>query len=165
MQMQSRSFRYFQPKPASPSYRDFWDPLSIPPDWNHSVEQKPEQPEPENISQLLLEKFQKIIGYTNESYTYQAFRSYEQDNLAKTQHLKAFKKILVVSYNLIENGYFEAEHNKLKEIYKKVDGKPKSNDFVPHDKAVHLALMLQDLISSFGFEDKPVKNLKKYDCF
>lgn len=129
------------------------------------IEQKPEQPEPGNLSQLLLEKLQKIIDYTNESYTYQAFRSYEQDKLSKNQRLKAFKKMLVVSYNLIENGYFEAAHNKLNEIYKKVDGKPKSNDFVPSDKAAHLASMLQDLIGSFGFEDKPVENLKKYHGF
>ena len=33
------------------------------------VDQKPEQPEPDNISELLLEKLQKIIDYTNESYT------------------------------------------------------------------------------------------------
>ena len=125
------------------------------------VEQKPEQPEPGNISQLLLEKLQKIIDYTNESTIYQAFRSYEQDKLPENQRLKAFKKMLVVSYNLIENGYLEAAHNKLKEIYKKVDGKPQSNDFVSSDKASNLASMLQDLIDSFGFEDKPVKNLKK----
>jgi hypothetical protein len=122
------------------------------------VEQKPEQPEPVDISQLLLEKLQKIIDYTNESYTYQAFRSYEQDKFSENQHLKAFKKMLAVSYNLIENGYFEAAYNKLKEIYKKVDGKPQSNNFVSSDKAAHLALMLQDLIGSFGFKEKPVKN-------
>ncbi len=39
------------------------------------IDQKPEQPEPENISQLLLEKLQKIIAYTNESYAYQTFKS------------------------------------------------------------------------------------------
>jgi hypothetical protein len=33
------------------------------------VEQEPEQSDPDNISQLLLEKLQKIIDYTNESYT------------------------------------------------------------------------------------------------
>ena len=125
------------------------------------VEQEPEQPAPDNISKQLLEKLQKIIDYTNESYTYQTFRSYEQDKLSERLRLKAFKKMLVVSYNLIENGYFEAAHNKLNEIYKKVDGKPESNDFVPSEKSAHLASMLQDLISSFGFEDKPVKNLKK----
>ena len=129
------------------------------------VEQKPEQPEPGNISQLLLEKLQKIIDYTNESTIYLAFRSYEQDKLPENQRLKAFKKMLVVSYNLIENGYLEAAHNKLKEIYKKVDGKPQSNDFVSSNKAAHLASMLQDLISSFGFEDKPIENLTKYHGF
>jgi hypothetical protein len=124
------------------------------------VEQKPEPPEPENISQLLLEKLQKIIDYTNESYTYQAFRSYEQDKLSE-RRLKAFKKMLVVSYHLIENGHFEAAHNKLREICKKVDGKPKSNDFVPSDNAAHLALMIHDLIASFDFQYKQVKKSKK----
>lgn len=121
------------------------------------VEQKPEPPEPENISQLLLEKLQKIIDYTNESYTYQAFRSYEQGKLSE-RRLKAFKKMLVVSYHLIENGHFEAAHNKLKEIYKKADGKPESNDFVSSEKAAQLALMIHDLIASFDFEDKQAKN-------
>lgn len=76
------------------------------------VDQKPEQPEPDNISELLLEKLQKIIDYTNESYTYRAFKSYEQDKLSET-HLKAFKKMIVVSYQFIENSHFEAAHNKL----------------------------------------------------
>jgi hypothetical protein len=124
------------------------------------VEQKPEPPEPENISQLLLEKLQKIIAYTNESYTYQAFKSYEQDKLSE-RRLKAFKKMLVVSYHLIENDHFEAAHNKLREIYKKVDGKPESNDFVSSEKAAQLALMIHDLIASFDFQYKQVKKSKK----
>ena len=121
------------------------------------VEQEPEQPGPDNISQLLLEKLQKIIDYTNESYKYQAFRSTEQDSLGE-RRFKAFKKMLVVSYNLIDNGHFGAAHNKLKEVYKKADGKTDSNDFVPTEKATQLSLMLQDLIDSFGFEDKQAKN-------
>ena len=124
------------------------------------VEQEPEQSDPDNISQLLLEKLQKIIDYTNESYTYQAFRSTEQDSLGE-RRFKAFKKMLVVSYHLIDNGHFEAAHNKLKEVYKKADGKPDSNDFVPTEKATQLSLMLQDLIDSFGFEDKQAKNSNK----
>jgi len=124
------------------------------------VEQAPEQPAPENISQLLLEKLKKIIDYINESYTYQAFRSYEQDRLSEGR-LNAFKTKLVVSYHLIEKGQFEAAHNKLKEIYKKTNGKPESNDFVSPEKAAHLTVMLQELISSFDFEDKPAKQSKK----
>lgn len=114
------------------------------------VEQEPEQPAPDNISQLLLEKLQKIIDYTNASYTYQPFRSYEQDRLSEGR-LNAFKTKLMVSYHLIENGQFEAAHNKLKEISKKTDSKPESNDFVPPEKAANLELMLQDLIASFDF--------------
>jgi len=121
------------------------------------VKQEPEQSDPDNISQLLLEKLQKIIDYTNESYKYQAFRSTEQDSLGE-RRFKAFKKMLVVSYNLIDNGHFGAAHNKLKEVYKKADGKPDSNDFVPTEKATQLSLMLQNLIDSFGFEDKQAKN-------
>jgi hypothetical protein len=110
----------------------------------------------------LLEKLQKIIDYTNESYTYQAFKSYEQDKLSENR-LKAFKKMLIVTYHLIENGHFEAAHNKLREIYKKVDGKPESNDFTTSDRASKLALMIHDLIASFDFEYKQVKTQKKYD--
>lgn len=121
------------------------------------VEQKPEQPSPDYISQLLLEKLQKIIDYTNESYTYQTFRSYEQDNLPE-KRFKAFKKSLGVTYHLIENGHFEAAYNKINEIYRKTDGKPESNDFVPPEKAANLALMLQDLIASFHFEYKQAKH-------
>ena len=121
------------------------------------VEQEPEQPEPDIISQLLLEKLQKIIDYTNESFTYQSFRSTESDSLGEKRH-KAFKKMLIVSYHLIENGHFEAAHNKLKEVCKKVDGKPDSNDFVPSEKATQLSIMLLELIDSFGFEDKQAKN-------
>ncbi|MBW2491110.1 MAG: hypothetical protein JRE65_08190, partial [Deltaproteobacteria bacterium] len=117
------------------------------------VEQKSEQPEPDNISQLLLEKLQKIIDYTNESYTFQALRSYKQDRLSEGRR-NAFNTKLMVSYHLIENGHFEAAENKLNEIYKKTDGKPESNDFVPPEKAANLALMLQDLIACFDFEDK-----------
>ena len=124
------------------------------------VEQEPEQPAPDNISQLLLEKLQKIIDYTNESYTYQTFRSYEQDRLSEGR-LNAFKTKLMVSYHLIENGNFAAACNKLKEISKKTDGKPESNDFVPPEKAANLELMLQDLIASFDFEDKQAKQSKK----
>jgi hypothetical protein len=124
------------------------------------VEQEPEHPAPDNISQLLLEKLQKIIDYTNEIYTYQAFRSYEQDRLSKGR-MKAFKTKLTVSYHLIEKGQFEAAHKKLKEISKKTDGKPESNDFVPPEKAANLALMLQDIIASFDFEDKQAKQSKK----
>jgi hypothetical protein len=64
----------------------------------------------------------------------------------------------VVTYHLIESDQFEAAHNKLNEIYKKADGKPESNDFVPPEKSANLALMLQDLIASFDFEDKQSKN-------
>jgi len=124
------------------------------------VEQQPEQSDPDNISQLLLEKLQKIIDYTNESYTYQALRSTERDSLGE-RRLKAFKKNLAVAYHLIENSHFEAAHNKLKEIHKKTDGKPESNDFVPPEKAENLALLLQDLIASFGFEAKQAKHSKK----
>jgi len=120
------------------------------------VEPEPEQSAPGNISKQLLEKLQKIIDYTNESYTYQAFRSYNQDKLHDGR-LDAFKTKLMVSYHLIENGQFEAAHNKLKEISKKTDGKPESNDFVPSEKAAHLASMLQDLIASFDFENKQSK--------
>ena len=77
------------------------------------------------------------------------------------RRLKAFKKMLVVTYHLIENGHFEAAHNKLREIYKKVDGKSKSNDFVPADRAAHLASMIHDLIASFDFEYGKVKTSKK----
>lgn len=124
------------------------------------VEQEPEQSDPDNISQSLLAKLQKIIDYTNESYTYQAFRSTEQDSLGE-RRFKAFKKMLAVSYNLIDNGHFEAAHNKLEEVYKKADGKSISNYFVPIEKAAQLSLMLQDLIDSFGFEDKPAIQAKK----
>ena len=114
------------------------------------VEQEPEPPASDNTTKQLLEKLQKIINYTNESYTYQAFRSYEQDSLPE-KRFKAFKKNLGVTYYLIENGQFEAAFNKLNAIHKKTDGKPESNDFVPPEKAANLALMLQDLIASFDF--------------
>jgi hypothetical protein len=114
------------------------------------VEQEPEPPAPDNITKQLLQKLQKIINYTNESYTYQAFRSYEQNNLPE-RRFKAYKKNLGVTYYLIENGQFEAAYNKLNAIHKKTDGKPESNDFVPPEKAANLALMLQDLIASFDF--------------
>ena len=117
------------------------------------VEQKSEQPEPDNISQLLLEKLQKIIDYTNDSYTYQALRSYEQNRELKGRR-NTFKTKLVVCYHLIENGHFEAAENKLNEIHKKTDGKPESNDFLPPKIAANVALMLQDLIACFDFEDK-----------
>jgi hypothetical protein len=115
------------------------------------VEQKPEPPEPENISQLLLEKLQKIIDYTNESITYKAFKSHEQDKLSENR-MNTFKKMLAVTYHLIENGHFGAAQNKLRAVYKKVDGKPKSNDFVSSDRAAHLALLINDLIDSFDYD-------------
>jgi hypothetical protein len=124
------------------------------------VEQEPEEPEPDNTSSLLLEKLQEIIDYTNESYTYLTFRSSEQDTLPE-KRLKAFKKMLVVTYHLVENGRFEAAYNKLNEIYQKVDGKPDSNDFVvPSEKAAQLASMLQELVNIFDFEEKQAKTKK-----
>jgi hypothetical protein len=124
------------------------------------VEPEPEEPTNDDISQRLLEKLQKIINYTNEGYTQRAFRSSEQAELSE-RRLKAFKKMLVVSYHLIENDQFEAARNKLNEIHKKTDGKPGSNDFVPAEKAPQLASMLQDLIADFDFEDKPAKKATK----
>jgi hypothetical protein len=127
------------------------------------VEQKPEQPNPEEISQVLLEKLQKIIDYideTNAIGTDRAFRSYETDKLSE-RRLKAYKKMLIISYYLIENEHFEAARNKLKEVYKKTDGKPESNDFVSSEKVPRLPLMLRDLIASFDFEDKKAKKTSK----
>jgi hypothetical protein len=127
------------------------------------IEQKPEQPDPDCISQVLLEKLQKIIDYlddTNESGTDRALRSSETDRLSE-RRLKAYKKMLVISYHLIENEHFEAARNKLKEIYKKSDGNPESNDFVSSEKAPRLPLMLEDLIASFDFEDKQAKKFGK----
>ncbi|MGD9280541.1 MAG: hypothetical protein PVF60_06605 [Desulfobacterales bacterium] len=124
------------------------------------VEPTPEEPTPDNISQRLLEKLQKIIDYTNEGGTERAYRSSAQDKLSE-RRLKAFKKSLVVSYHLIENDHFEAAHNKLKEIHKKTDGKPGANDFVPSEKAPQLASMLQDLIDSFDFEGREAKHARK----
>jgi hypothetical protein len=125
------------------------------------VEPTPEEPTPDNISQRLLEKLQKIIDYTNEGYTVRALRSSAQQDKLSERRLKAFKNMLVVSYHLIQNGQLEAACNKLKEIRKKTDGKPGSNDFVPAEKAPQLASMLQDLIDSFEFEDKEAKHARK----
>jgi hypothetical protein len=127
------------------------------------IEQKPEQPDPDSISQVLLEKLQKIIDYiddTNESGTDRAFSSSETNRLSE-RRLKAYKKMLVISYHLIENEHFEAARNKLEEIYKKSDGKPESNDFVSSEKAPRLPFMLEDLIASFDFEDTQAKKLRK----
>ena len=115
------------------------------------VEQEPMETEPNNISQILLEKLKEIIDYTNESITYKTFKSHEQDKLSENR-MKTFKKMLAVTYHLIENDHFYAAQNKLRAIYKKVDGKPKSNDFVSSDKAAHLALLINDLIDSFNFD-------------
>ena len=124
------------------------------------VEQNSAPAEPASISQLLLEKLQKIIDYTNESSIYRSFRTEEQGTLSE-KRLKAFKKMLVVTYHLIENGQFEAAYNKLQEIYKKVDAKPESNNFVSADKAADLAAMIQDLIAGFDFQYNQVKASKK----
>ena len=92
--------------------------------------------------------------------TDRAFRSYETDKLSE-RRLKAYKKMLIISYHLIENEHFEAARNKLKEVYKKTDGKPESNDFVSSEKVPRLPLMLRDLIASFDFEDKKAKKTSK----
>jgi len=115
------------------------------------IEQEPMETEPNNISQILLEKLKEIIDYTNESIRYKTFKSHEQDKLSENR-MKTFKKMLAVTYHLIENDQFGAAQNKLRAIYKKVDGKPKSNDFVSSDKAAHLALLINDLIDSFNFD-------------
>ena len=115
------------------------------------VEQEPMETEPNNISQILLEKLQEILDYTNESITYKAFKSHEQDKLSENR-MNTFKKMLAVTYHLIENGHFGAAQNKLRAVYKKVDGKPKSNDFVSSDRAAHLALLINDLIDSFDYD-------------
>ena len=115
------------------------------------IEQEPMETEPNNISQILLEKLKEIIDYTNESIRYKTFKSHEQDKLSENR-MKTFKKMLAVTYHLIENDNFGAAQNKLRAIYKKVDGKPKSNDFVSSDKAAHLALLINDLIDSFNFD-------------
>jgi hypothetical protein len=124
-------------------------------------EQEPENPDPDNLSQLLLKKLQEIIDYTNENYAYQTFRSSERDTLPE-KRLTAFNEMLDVTYVLVKNGHFEAAYNKLNSIYKRTDGKPKpdSNDFVPSEKAEHLALMLQELISIFDFQEKQSKPKK-----
>lgn len=120
--------------------------------------------EPDNITELLLNKLQDIIDYTNGGYAYQTFKSSEhaQDTSSK-RRFESFQGMLYITYHLIENGNFEAACNKLNSIYKRTNGKPgpDPNDFVPPDKTRRLASMLRDLISSFDSIKSSNQKLKE----
>ena len=80
-----------------------------------------------------------------------SLQGYGHGNSAKNR-LKALRTMLVITAHHLENGYFGNAQNKLMEIYKKTDGKPKPKDFVTGAKAPELGSMIQDLIASLSFE-------------
>jgi len=62
------------------------------------------------------------------------------------RRLKAFKKMLIVTAHMIENGRLHAAQNKLRELHRKTDGKPRPQDFVTGKAAKDLAARIEALI-------------------
>ena len=119
-----------------------------------------EQLQSDHAYQLLLDRLQRIIDYTDENVSKQTFKANKQ-RVSQTKREKAFRKMLIVAYQLIENTQLQAAHNKLAEVYKKVDGKPQNNDFVIAEKASQLALMIKELIGLLDSELAFKMNTKK----
>jgi hypothetical protein len=62
------------------------------------------------------------------------------------RRLKAFKKMLIVTAHMIENGRLHAAQNKLRELHRKTDGKPRPQDFITGKAAKDLAARIEALI-------------------
>jgi hypothetical protein len=105
--------------------------------------------EPDDTAQPFLAQMENIIAFMNTCIGDGSVNGSGAGNSAESR-LKAFKTTLVVTSHLIDNGNLEAAYNKLKEIYKKIDGKPKPKDFVSGDNAPQLASMIQELIVNIG---------------
>jgi hypothetical protein len=110
--------------------------------------------------QLLLDRLQRIIDYTDGAVSKQTF-GVDNQKVSQNSRIKAFRKMLIVAYQLIETSNLRAAHNKLAELYKKVDGKPKNNDFVAAEKALQLAPMIKGLIDLLDSELASKRNTIK----
>ena len=110
------------------------------------VETVKEEPEPFNARKQASAQIAETINF---------MKSQSPGSLAGTgkgksaeERLKSFKKMLVMTAHMIENGKIEEARNKLITIYKKTDGKPDPKDFVQGTAAVELANRIQNLINS-----------------
>lgn len=108
-------------------------------------------PKPTNAAQPFLERIENIMVFMDACSEDGSLEGYGHGNSAKNR-LKAFRTMLVITAHHLENGYFEDAQNKLMEIYKKADGKPKPIDFVTGAKAPELGSMIQDLMASLSVE-------------
>jgi len=108
-------------------------------------------PNATNEAQPFLERIENIKLFLDTCSADGSLEGYGHGNSAKNR-LKALRTMLVITAHQLENGYFKNARNKLMEIYKKADGKPKPMDFVTGAKAPELGSMIQDLIASLSFE-------------
>ena len=106
---------------------------------------------PTSSAQPFLEGIENILVFMDACSEDGSLQGYGHGNSAKNR-LKALRTMLVITAHHLENGYFGNAQNKLMEIYKKTDGKPKPKDFVTGAKAPELGSMIQDLIASLSFE-------------
>ena len=112
----------------------------------------PEQEEPDtvDVTSQLLAQIVEIKTFMEESLLDGSLQAAGKGR-ASQRRLEAFNKMLVVSAHMIENGRLRAAQNKLREIYKKTDGKPRPQDFVKGNAAEDLAARIEALIDSLNY--------------
>jgi hypothetical protein len=103
--------------------------------------------EPLNLNTQYLRRIEAIESFTQTSIEQGSLKGVGKGKWAQ-RRLKALTKMLEVTSQMFENGNFEAAHNKLAEIYKKIDGKPKPMDFVEGEAKKTLAAEVYTLIEA-----------------
>ena len=96
------------------------------------------------------EKIQTIMGFFNFGVANGNLKGIGIIKLFAAYKLKAFRNMLVQAQDLIENRDTEAACNKLKNLYKKIDGKPWPPDFIGGSAASDLAAKIDALIKSMN---------------
>ena len=106
-----------------------------------------EEPGPVDVTSQLLEQIAEIKAFMAENLREGNLEAAGKGRESQGR-LKAIRKMLVVTAHMIENGRLQAAQNKLREIYKKTDGKPSPQDFVKGKAAEDLATRIEALIDS-----------------
>ena len=106
-----------------------------------------EEPGPVDVTSQLLEQIAEIKAFMAENLREGNLEAAGKGRESQGR-LKAIRKMLVVTAHMIENGRLQAAQNKLREIYKKTDGKPSPQDFVIGKAAEDLATRIEALIDS-----------------
>ena len=104
-----------------------------------------EEPGPVDVTGQLLAQIEEIKTFMEANLENGNLEAAGQKRESRSR-LKALNNMLVITAHMIENGRFQAAQNKLREIYKKIDGKRRPQDFVKGQALDDLAARIEALI-------------------